>query len=457
MTLALSPNPLERTVLTGIFQAGLDAVDPQKLVKNAVIRDLLGSRQPKGVLVLGAGKAGAGMARGLVEALGGQISCRGLVLVPTGSEANFGNVEVRAVRPAASNLPTQKAFEATLELMNLAQTVNPWEQVVVLLSGGASALTPAPVAGVTLEEKIQTTTVLANAGASIHQLNGVRKHLSRFKGGGLLQAFNPNPPLFPILGYLLSDVVGDPMEVIGSGPTVADPSTFAQCIEDCQKLGVWEQLPLAVQKYLGQGNSKRETLKQTPAWAENKILGSNKIALESCAKMARSLGLETILLGSNFEGDTNALAQIHLEIFRSIRQRTFEGVPKTNTRPICLLSGGETTMRLVPHPGPGGRNQAFALELLLGLGRDEVNNLCLLSAGTDGEDGPTNSAGGWVDGLAWEKLHEWRKGHPMESQNLLATQSNNLLLGHAQALFAPGPTGTNVMDVRIGVILQESL
>ena len=114
-------------------------------------------------------------------------------------------------------------------------------------------------------------------------------------------------------------------------------------------------------------------------------------------------------------------------------------------------------MRLVPHPGPGGRNQAFALELLLGLGRDEVNNLCLLSAGTDGEDGPTNSAGGWVDGLAWEKLHEWRKGHPMESQNLLATQSNNLLLGHAQALFAPGPTGTNVMDVRIGVILHESL
>ncbi len=455
--MAQSQNPLNRSNLEAIFQAGLVAVDPQKLVKNAAIRDLLGPRPPKGVLVLGAGKAGASMARGLTEALFGHLSCRGLVLVPAGSEGNFGKVEVRAVRPAASNLPTQKALDGTLELMQLAATVNPWEQVVVLLSGGASALTPAPVAGVTLEEKLQTTKLLANAGASIHQLNGVRKHLSRFKGGGLLQAFEPTPPPFSLLTYILSDVVGDPLEVIGSGPTVADPSTFAQCIADCQKLGVWELLPQTVLKYLGQGDSKQETLKQTPPWAINEILGSNRIALEACASKAHEMGWETINLGSAFEGDTLALASGHLEILRNIRQRSFPGISQTNQRPICLLSGGETTMRLVANPGPGGRNQAFALELLLSLGQAEVNHLCLLSAGTDGEDGPTSAAGAWVDEQAWQSLKGWSNDHPREAERLLSTQSSNLLLGHAHALFAPGPTGTNVMDLRLGVILQKSL
>ncbi len=457
MPLTRYQNPLDREVIEWIFQAGIDAVDPQKLVKNAITRDLLGPNQPQGVVVLGAGKAGAKMARGLVEGLWGKVPCRGLVLVPSGMEGLFGNVEVRAVRPGASNLPTQKALEGTQSLLDLARGVNPMEQVVVLLSGGASALTPAPVFGITLEEKIQTTSLLASAGASIQQLNGVRKHLSQFKGGGLLQEFCPAPPQFPLIAYILSDVVGDPVEVIGSGPTVADSSTFAQCISDCQSLGVWDQLPKAVQDYLGKGNFKNETLKQTPPWVNNQILGSNKIALEACSQKARSLGFKTIQLGSGFEGDSLALARDHLEIIRSIRQRSIEGNFKAGTRPICILSGGETTMRLVTHPGPGGRNQAFALELLLALGCEEVKRLCLLSAGTDGEDGPTTAAGGWVDAMAWQKLHDWVDRNPQKAEQLLASQSNHQLLEYAGALFSPGPTGTNVMDVRLGVFLQESL
>lgn len=455
-----------RSKVESIFRAGVEAVDPAKLVKNAVQKDLMEDKGSKGILVLGAGKAGAAMARGLVRGLAElpiRFPCRGLVLVPQGSECQLDDIEVRAVRPAASNLPTPEAHKGTLELLKLAKSKKPGERVVMLLSGGASALTPAPVDGITLEEKLQATKILGQAGATINQLNGVRKHLSLFKGGGLLKAIGPQPDSARVLTYILSDVVGDPLDVIGSGPTVADEHHFADCVADCQKLGVWESLPESVRNHLlaGEKDHALETLKSTPHWINNLVLGSNRIALEACKAKAIGLGMNVLCLGSYFEGDAVALAGFHTDLIRGLladpNTFTHGDGPTTGIRPLCLLSGGEATMRLCPNPGPGGRNQAFALEMLLRLREKEVRRICLLSAGTDGEDGPTTAAGGWVDTEAKENLTRWSEANPVDAKIGMDSQSSFTLLGHAKALFRPGPTGTNVMDVRIGVLIPENL
>ena len=455
-----------RSTVESIFRAGVEAVDPAKLVEEAILKDLAGNKATKKIVVLGAGKAGSAMARGLVRALErepGKVGCRGLVLVPQGSECQLNGIEVRAVRPAASNLPTPEAHKGTLELLELAKSIQSGERVVMLLSGGASALTPAPVPGITLEEKLQTTKILARAGATINQLNGVRKHLSLFKGGGLLKAIGPQPDSAPVLTYILSDVVGDPLDVIGSGPTVADEHQFADCVADCQQLGVWDALPESVRNHLlsGEKDPSLETLKSTPPWVKNLVLGSNRIALEACKAKATQLGMDVLSLGSCFEGDAVALAGFHTDLIRGLLAdpNTFSrgDVPGSQPRPICLLSGGETTMRLCPNPGPGGRNQAFALEMLLRLKENETRRICLLSAGTDGEDGPTSAAGGWVDLAAQGNLNRWISKHSTEAKIGMDSQASFTLLGHAHALFSPGPTGTNVMDVRIGVLIPENL
>ena len=465
-----------RSQVESIFQAGVDAVDPARLVENAVIQDHLNDKETRGFVVVGAGKAGAAMAQGLARGLAklanhdpkdhsgpAKFPCRGLVLVPKGSECQLGDIEVRAVRPSASNLPTPAAHNGTLELLRIVQTKKPGERIIVLLSGGASALTPAPVDKITLEEKLETTKLLGQSGATINQLNGVRKHLSLFKGGGLLKAIGHHADSPAVLTYILSDVVGDPLDVIGSGPTVADESCFADCIADCQKLGVWDRLPRAVRDHLAKGaqTPSLETLKSTPYWAINRVLGSNRIALEACAVRAKQLGMRVLNLGSFFEGDALSLANFHTDLIRGLLADPNHFTPvdgnTLTASPLCLLSGGEATMRLCPNPGPGGRNQAFALEMLLRLREKDSGKICLLSAGTDGEDGPTTAAGGWVDQQAKEKLTLWMKEHPAEAKIGLASQSSFTLLSHANALFSPGPSGTNVMDVRVGVLIPENL
>jgi len=455
-----------REAAAAIWQAGVAAVDPRLLVRDFARGHLAPAYEcesVESVLVLGAGKAGRAMVEGLQEGLPPHMTQRGLVLVPQGGEGQFGQVEVRAVRPAGINLPTAEAMRGTLAMLDLAAACQAHERIVVLVSGGGSAITPAPVAGVTLEEKIATTRLLAQAGADIVQLNTVRKHLSRFKGGGLIARIGQSPlgiearnagshpvgqTVPKVSALIISDVVGDPLETIGSGPTVADPSTFADSVACGRDLGVWDKLPESVRRYLERGlrGESNETLKSLPGWVENAVLGSNRIALSAAQSEARKRGWKTLNLGSFFEGDTRALAAFHLALIRSIRR----GEPQEP--PLCLLSGGETTVKLGPDPRPGGRNQEFALTLLRQLHPDEAGGLCLLAAGTDGEDGPTNAAGGFVDAQAkaiWQR--RWGQDRP-RMQARVDCFDNHALLGELDALFSPGATGTNVMDLRVALI-----
>lgn len=448
-----------RDEAAAIWSAGVAAVDPGKLVRDhsqTSLASRLMEEKVEEVLVLGAGKAGQAMARGLREGLPRSIRLKGLVLVPEGGQCQVDGVEVRAVRPPGANLPTPLAMAGTLEMLGLATRALPGQRVVALVSGGASAMTPAPVDGITLEDKLTTTQVLSRSGADIHQLNTVRKHLSRFKGGGLAAAVARSPlgglsamgsRLFALI---ISDVVGDPLEVIGSGPTVADPSTFADCLDICQTLGVWQELPASVRTHLEKGFSQpvQETLKVMPTWVENSLLGSNRHALQTAADFARGKGWPVLNLGPFFEGDTRSLAAFHLALFRSIRQ----GLPQSP--PVCVLSGGETTVKLGPNPGPGGRNQEFALSLLRTLKKEETSGFSLLAAGTDGEDGPTPAAGGFVDTQAWDALDRFKRSDPASFHSLLAHDENHAILKECQALFQPGPTGTNVMDLRVGLLTR---
>lgn len=446
-----------RSEAIAIWKAGVVAVDPVRLVREFAQTQLVPSfakEKINKVLVVGAGKAGFAMAQGLKEGLPPSVDQRGLVLVPQGSAGQLGNVEVRAVRSAGVNLPTPEAMQGTLEILDLAANCPKNERIVVLVSGGGSALTPAPVSEISLEEKLQTTRILSQAGADIVQLNTVRKHLSRFKGGGFISQVTRSP-LAQLRGaaprvysLIISDVIGDPLDVISSGPTVDDPSTFADSITICKSLGVWEELPPRVKKYLSSqfGKSDKETLKQIPRWVQNTVLGSNRVALMASQIEAEKRGWPVLNLGSFFDGDTRALSSFHLALLRSIRQ----GQPLPP--PVCILSGGETTVRLGPNPGPGGRNQEFALSLLQTLKPEEAKGLCLLAAGTDGEDGPTPSAGGFVDAKA---LAQWQSIWNLEGSRVkgaLDRNENHALLKELGALFSPGPTGTNVMDLRVGLV-----
>jgi hydroxypyruvate reductase/glycerate 2-kinase len=426
-----------------IWDAAVAAADPFALVRDALAAPEVRRAVDRAgrVLVVGGGKAGAPMAAGVETAFAERLDrVSGVVNVPEGAKRPLRSVKLHAGRPAGVNYPTAAGVAGVEEMLDLIKTLKPSDLGLCLLSGGGSALLPAPVEGVSLEDKQRITAVLHACGATIDEMNCVRKHLSRFKGGRLAQAFTERGS--PVYSLIISDVIGDPLDVIASGPTAADPTTFADALAVLERHGVADRTPPAVLGHLRRGASGAipETLKALPGSVHNLVLGDNARALEAAAARAAELGYPVLNLGSFIDGETREVAAVFAGIIRSIQANGRPARP-----PVCLLSGGETTVTLTPEHGKGGRNQEFVLAAALKLGAAELRNVVILSGGTDGEDGPTDAAGAVADGESLRRAASSR----LDPAAFLERHDAYSFFEAVGGLLQTGLTQTNVMDVRV--------
>jgi hydroxypyruvate reductase len=431
--------------LLRIFRAGVAAVDPKKLVvdhfrtlggRDGAVGPLLRSvRRSAKLTVIGAGKGAAAMAAGCEEELGAD-HVYGLVIAPDGYSRALDAIEVAV---ASHPVPDDRAVEATEKICRLLQRENRGP-VLCLLSGGASSLLVRPIPPVTLEDKRTVTRRLLESGADIRSLNAVRKHLSGVKGGGLLRLTAQRP--FSTL--ILSDVIGDDPSVIGSGPTTPDSSTFADA-EAVLDRGMAGSVPDSVRYLLARGRNGevRETVKPgDPETSQtyNTVIGSNRTAVSSAAAEAKRLGYGTIVREVPLAGATSDAA---LDWYEEMQGELRSRPPGR----YCLLAGGETVVH-VRGAGRGGRNQEFALGLVSMIAD---TRLAILSAGTDGIDGPTDAAGAFVDGTSAHRA----KASGMEARAFLHANDSYTFFHRLGDLFVCGPTGTNVMDLKIAVVSTE--
>lgn len=431
---------------TEIFRAGLAAVEPGASMAR-VCRyenpvwwvddneyDLTGIEK---IVVVGAGKACAPMAGALEKMLGDRIT-EGLVTVKYGHTAALERIRlVEAGHP----VPDENGSRAAEEMIRMAGECGEQDLVICLISGGGSALLPLPSAGLSLADKQKTIEVLMACGATIHEINAIRKHTSAIKGGRLAAAVYPAR----LVTLMLSDVVGDDLDVIASGPTVADTSSFADCVAVVDRYGIRDRLPGPVWTHLSEGAAGRR--EETPTGEEgvfhrtrNVLIGTNRDALEAASRKAESLGYRTLVLSSMIEGETRHVAAVHTAIAREIR-KSGHPIPA----PACVLSGGETTVTLTGE-GRGGRNQEFALASAIGIAG--VRDIVMASAGTDGTDGPTDAAGAFADSETVERAR--RIG--LSSSNHLAGHNAYPFFEKLGDLWITGPTRTNVMDLRIVLV-----
>jgi hydroxypyruvate reductase len=381
------------------------------------------------------------MARGVEAALGGRIT-EGVVVVKEGHALALERIRVHE---AGHPVPDERGMAGTEAVLELASRAGERDLVVCLFSGGGSALLVGPAQGVSLEDKQQVTRLLLACGATIHEINAVRKHLSRVKGGWLSRAAYPAT----VLTLVLSDVVGDDLDVIASGPTVPDTSTFRRAVGVLQGYGIWDRVPPGARRRLEQGmaGEAEETPKpRDPAFQRSHVVlvGTNLLSLLAAREEAQGLGYGTLILGAGMEGETRDVARVHAAMAREILS---SGNPLRP--PACLLSGGETTVTL-RGDGRGGRNQELALAAALGL--DGMDHAVVLSAGTDGTDGPTDAAGALADGRTACRARAL-------GLDPLAHLQQNDAYPFFQALgdlVITGPTRTNVMDVRIVLARRRS-
>ena len=431
-----------------IWQAGVDAVRPEILIPNAInsseIRQAI--TDARRILVLGGGKAGAAMSAALEGAWPDCIGkMEGVVNVPAETVRPLRAIQLHAARPAKTNQPTVEGVEGTRRILELARSAGPEEVAICLFSGGGSALLPAPVPGITLEDKQQVTLLLHACGATINEMNAVRKHLSAIKGGRLAQAFSGRA----LFSLIISDVIGDPLDVIASGPTAADPSTFADALEVLDRYQLVEKTPGAVLEYLraGAAGQHAETLKTLPAHVQNIAIGNNEKALAASQTKAEELGYAVFNLGSAIAGETREVATSMAPMIKSIAARG-QPVPPS----ACILSGGETTVTLSEDHGLGGRNQEFVLAMAARLGMPGMQNVVVLSGGSDGEDGPTDAAGAIADIETLRNAS--REG--LDPADFLDRHDAYHFFDPLGDLLRTGLTQTNVMDIRVILVGRPS-
>ena len=435
-------NPVERQPIVQILNAALAAVNPYTAVKAALHRDgdrlILGERvfdlaDFDRVLVMGAGKAGAPMTQAVEEILGDRIST-GLVVVKTGHSGPTRTVEiVEATHP----VPDQAAADAGARILALAEGAGERDLVIALISGGGSALLTAPAPPLTLTDLQEAGKLLLASGATIQEFNCVRKHLSAVKGGQLARAAAPAT----VITLVLSDVVGSPLDAIASGPTVADPTTWADAWAVVDRYNLADQLPPAVVDRLraGLAGDLADTPKPgDPIFARTvtQIVADNRVAaLAACAE-AKALGFNTLLLSTFVEGEASEVAKLAVALGREVQAN---GDPVA--APACLILGGETTVTLGSNPGLGGRNQELALAAALGL--EGTAGITVVSLATDGSDGPTESAGGLVDGGTVQRSRQ----QGLDAPKSLRRHDAYPFLKKTDDLLMTGPTQTNVNDL----------
>jgi hydroxypyruvate reductase len=436
-----------REHLESIFRAGLGAVDPMQAVAEAVTRDddeLVVAGRPyrledyERIFVIGAGKAGAPMALAMEKILGDRLTS-GRITVKYGHTVPLKKVETKE---AGHPIPDEEGIAGAEEISSVANQAGERDLVFCVISGGGSALLVAPAESITLEEKQATTSELLACGASIEEINTVRKHLSRVKGGQLARTCWPAT----VVTLILSDVVGDPLDVIASGPTVPDRSTFGECLEIAGRYELGGRLPASVMERMEAG--AKGALPETPKEGEkifervqNEIVGNSLSAVLAAGRKAEALGYTPLILSTRIEGETREVAHVHAAIFREVLATGFPLAP-----PACILSGGETTVTL-KGKGKGGRNQEFSLAVALHIqGEDRI---LFLSGGTDGTDGPTDAAGAFADGTTVERARALN----LEAVRTLDENDSYPFFDALGDLLITGPTNTNVMDLRICLIV----
>lgn len=441
-------SPERQQALYAIFNAGLKAVAPDAALQRYVsveqgaqgcVLHIAGESFPLGaasprLFVLGAGKGAAPMAQALESLLGAHIHA-GHVIVKYDHGLPLSHIRLSE---AAHPVPDAAGEHAAREVLALAHTAQAGDIVLCLLTGGASALTPAPSPGISLADMQATTGLLLGCGASIHELNAVRKHLSVFSGGQLARAAQPAT----VISLIVSDVVGDDLDVIASGPTAPDASTYGQCLDIIHGYALASQLPPPVLLHLQAGAAGRqpETPKATEAlWrnVRNHLVATLPQALQAAAAEAALLGFVPKILGHSLSGEARDTATNLIDLARNNARDL-----SPNSPPLCLLAGGETTVTL-KGPGKGGRNQEMALAASLAL--QGLPNICALFVGTDGTDGPTDAAGGYACG---NTVH-LAAAQGLDAQSCLADNNSYFFLERCQRLLKTGPTRTNVMDMSI--------
>ena len=434
--------------LAAIQRAALGAVDPYDAVErhfrldgNVLCVDdesELRIDAPDGhVWIVAVGKAAEPMAAAAAAVLGNRLS-GGIVVTKYGHVTGRSLPATLEVIEAGHPIPDESGLRASRRMIELLQQTTSEDLVLLLLSGGGSALSPSPVPGLDLQDLQETTNLLLRAGATIVEVNTVRKHLSLLKGGQLARLASPAS----VIALILSDVVGDPLDVIASGPTCPDPTTYAGALAVLTRYGLEDLVPPPVAAYLAAGTCG--AFPETPKPGDvifdrvtNVIVGSNALAAEAAAGCARNLGYHSLMLTTFVEGEAREVAKVAVALAKELRSRS-----QPVSLPACIVWGGETTVT-VRGTGKGGRNQELALSAAIHL--EGVDGVALLALATDGTDGPTDAAGAIIDG------DTARRARARGLDPLVALRNNDAypLLDDIGDLLRIGPTGTNVNDLMV--------
>ena len=432
-----------KTIATAIFMAGIRAVDPAGCVNRHLhinggdlrVGETFHCLNKIGKLFLiGAGKASAAMARSAERLLGERIDA-GLVITKYDHGVPLDRCRMME---AGHPVPDENGARATDAMLDLVSTAGPDDLILCMISGGGSALTPAPVDGISLADKQETTRLMLACGATIHEINTIRKHLSRIKGGQLCRHANGAR----IVSLILSDVIGDNLDIIASGSTAPDPGTFGDCEAILRRYDLMDRIPGPVSRHLSQGTLGR--LDETPKPGDpvfdrvaNRIVGSISDVLSAAENESRRQGFTPLVLSSMIQGEARDVAKVLCAVAKEVH-RSGHPIPA----PACLLSGGETTVT-IRGDGLGGRNMELALAAGLELSGD--SHTLLLSAGTDGTDGPTDAAGAFANGSTVARADALG----ISAQHYLANNDAYRFFHPLGDLLVTGPTRTNVMDLQV--------
>ncbi|MCW3978170.1 MAG: glycerate kinase [Candidatus Bathyarchaeota archaeon] len=427
-----------------ILGAAVDSVDPHEAVKRSARREenklLVGDTEFalddfSRIFVIGGGKAGTAMAEAVEGLLGGRIT-GGVVNVLRGKEREGCLRNIR-LNGASHPIPDEAGVRGVEEMLSILDEAREDDLIIVLISGGGSALMTHPAGNISLEEVRELTDLLLRSGATINELNAVRKHISDVKGGRMAKRAHPAT----VISLILSDVVGDPLDTIASGPTAPDPTTFGDAISVLKDRGLWERMPDPILHRLKEGATGK--IEETPKPGDavfdkvhNIIIGSNPTAARAAVKRASALGYNSMLLTTKLEGEASRVGTNMAEVVRKICAT--DGPVR---RPAAVVAGGETTVTVVGK-GRGGRNQELALSAALEIeGLDAV----ITTLATDGIDGPTDAAGAIVDGSTLRRAGAMG----LKAADFLAENDSYSFFSKLGDALLTGPTGTNVNDLTL--------
>lgn len=410
-----------------IFQAGIAAANPY----DAVIQNFILNKSVSKIHVIAFGKAACAMTRAACKLIPTNLLGSAIAVTNYENVTPIENVEVIG---ASHPLPDLSGFEAAKRIAQIAKNAQAGELVLVLISGGGSAVCPYPVDSISLDEKIITTNLLLSCGSTIHEINCVRKHLSQLKGGGLAKLISPAY----CHALILSDVLDDDLSVIASGTTVADKSTFAEACAILKNKNIWQHVPDSVKNHLMQAIS------ETPKFIENAsniLIGSNLMSVKAAVENAQFLGYEVVFYDYPLCGEAREVAQAFVLAIKNTSQ-------PVHKKRFAFITGGETTVTLRGN-GKGGRNQEMTLAFAIAVEKHDLKGLWVfLSGGTDGIDGTSPAAGGVVDHHSLQRMRNAGK-NPME---LLKNNDSYRALKSSNDLLMIGATGTNVADLQILLI-----